>query len=95
MIRQYRAGRFQMAATPRGPMPVGTIPVGSIVRPHRARVRVQVLAWIPRDYASYQRGRFSTKRIAGGHLALVRRLDNGRTFTLSDAWLLDAQEGAQ
>lgn len=92
MIRQYRAGRFRYEDTPRGKMPVGTIPVGTICRPHNCRSNVEVLAWIPRDYASYERGRFVTKRVVGGHMALVRDLKSNRVFPLSDVWLLDTEE---
>ncbi|KFI24907.1 hypothetical protein CDV52_15875 [Haematobacter missouriensis] len=35
---------------------------------------------------------FRTKRIAGGHLALVRRLRDNQVFPLSDCHLLDAPE---
>lgn len=94
MIRQYgyTAGTIRFEDTPRGRMPVGVIKVGAIIRPHNATSNVEVLAWIPRDYASYSRGRFETKRISGGHLALVRNLRNGKVFALSDAWLRDAPE---
>lgn len=92
MIRQYgQPQRVRAVNTPRGTMMCGTIPVGTICKPHRSRVRVIVEAWLPRDYASYERGRFTTKRITGGHLAIVRRLDNGQRFKLSDAWLIDAE----
>lgn len=100
MLRQYRAGRFRYVDTPRGRLPVGTIPVGAIIRPHNCLSNVQVVAWIPRDYSTYDRdpitGRrnFVTKRITGGHLALVRSLADGKTFHLSDAWLIDAEERA-
>lgn len=92
MIRQYRPQRHRMIDTPRGAMPVGTIPVGTICRPHNCISNVEVLAWLPRDYATYERGQFSTKRITGGHLALVRNLRNGRTFELSDVWLREVAE---
>lgn len=94
MLRQYRPGRFRYLDTPRGKLQVGTIDVGTIIRPHNCRNNVQVLGWIPRDYATYTRGQFSAKRIVGGHLALVRDMRNGRTFELSDVWLLDAEERA-
>jgi len=94
MLRQYRAQRHRYIETPRGWLPVGTIPVDTICRPHNCRSNVEVLAWLPRDYATYSRGRFSSKRIAGGHLALVRDLRSGRTFELSDVWLLDAEDAA-
>lgn len=92
MIRQYRPGRHRLIETAGGLLPVGTVPVGSIVRPHGAKNNVEVLAWLPRDYARYERGQFSTKRITGGHMALVRNLANGKVFDLSDVWLIDAPE---
>lgn len=92
MLRQYRAARFRYTETARGRLPVGTIPVGTICRPHNCTSNVEVLAWLPRDYARYERGRFSTKRIVGGHMALVRNLRNGRISEISDVWLIDAPE---
>lgn len=89
MIRQYNPGRFRNMQTKRGTLHVGTINVGDIIRPHNCTSNVEVLGWVPRDYASYERGKFTTKRIAGGHLALVRNLRDGRVFELSDVWLID------
>lgn len=96
MIRQYAptVSRCRMTETPRGTMQTGVVPVGTICRPHHSRSWVIVEAWMPRDYAAYRNGRFTTVRIRGGHLAQVRRLDNGQRFTLSDVWLLDAEERA-
>ena len=91
MIRQYRPGRHTYTETPRGRLAVGTVPAGTICRPHGCKSNVEVLAWVPRDYSTYSRGRFATKRITGGHMALVRDLRNGRMFELSDVWLLDAE----
>ena len=45
-----------------------------------------------RDYATYQRGVFSTKRISGGHMALVRRLSDNAVYPISDVFLIDAPE---
>lgn len=92
MIRQYgpTVSRFCYIDTPRGSTQVGVVPIGTICRPHNCTSNVEVLAWIPRDYSKYERGRFNTKRIRGGHLALVRNLRNGTIFELSDVWLLDA-----
>lgn len=94
MLRQYgpTVNRSRATETPRGVMQCGVIPIGSIITPHGCTCKVIVEAWIPRDYAKYHRGKFSTVRIRGGHLAMVRRLDNGKRFQLSDAWLLDAKE---
>lgn len=93
MIRQYAptVSRFRMLETPRGKQQCGVVPVGTICKPREGAAKVMVLAWLPRDYASYASGQFTTKRIRGGHLALVKRLRDGKTFTLSDVWLLDSE----
>ncbi len=92
MIRQYgpTGTRFRNADTPRGAMQCGVVPVGTICQP-RDGAKIIVEAWIPRDYAKYSGGQFSTVRIRGGHIAMVRRLDNGKRFPLSDVWLLDSE----
>ena len=82
---------------------IGTIAVGTIlyiqdgVRPLRGLTRSAVCrepwiveAWLPRDYTKWdtKTGTFSTTRIAGGHLALVRSLrDRRRVQTVAD-WIL-------
>lgn len=93
MLRQYLPQRFRNVETPRGTMPIGTMPIGTIINV-RGACKIRVEAWLPRDYSTYERGTFTTKRIVGGHLALVQRLDNGKRFTLSDCWLLDAEEAS-
>lgn len=90
MIRQYKAQRHRLELLGGVMRSVGTIPVGAILDVRGTKVRVE--AWIPRDHSVYHRGHFTTKRIAGGHLALVRTLHNGRQFELSDVWLRDARE---
>lgn len=90
MIHQYRPQRYRIREVNGIARQVGTIPVGTVLLVRGRKVRVE--AWIPRDYASYERGRFTTKRIVGGHLALVRNLHNNAVFELSDAWLRDAIE---
>lgn len=90
MLRQYKAQRHRLELLGGIMRPVGTIPVGTILDVRGRKVRVE--AWIPRDYSVYERGCFKTKRIAGGHMALVRTLHNGRQFELSDVWLRDAPE---
>lgn len=90
MIHQYRPQRRRRLETPLGTKEIGTIPIGTILRPHNCTSNVEVLAWIPRDYATYRNGRFATKRITGGHLAMVRNLSNGKISQISDAWLIDA-----
>ena len=90
MIRQYNPQRHRLEMLGGIMRPIGTIPVGTILDVRGTKVRVE--AWIPRDYSTYERGRFTTKRIAGGHMALVRNLHNGRLFELSDVWLRDAPE---
>lgn len=90
MIRQYNPGRFRSVVIAGRLRQVGTVPVGTIAKVEGRKVRVE--AWLPRDYATCQNGRFVTKRIVGGHLALVRDLANNRTRQVSDAWLVDADD---
>lgn len=82
---------------------IGTIPVGTIlyiqdgVRPLRGltqpvirREPWMVEAWLPREYAKWNASlrTFTSTRIAGGHLALVRSLRNrNRVQTVAD-WIL-------
>lgn len=93
MIRQYAptVSRFRNTETPRGVMQCGVLPIGTICKPQPSAAPVIIEAWLPRDYAKYERGQFSTVRIRGGHIAIVRCLKNGKRFQLSDAWLLDSE----
>lgn len=52
-------------------------------RPAVCRNPWQVVAWIPRDYCTARK----TVRMAGGHLAIVRSLRDGRENVVAD-WLL-------
>lgn len=88
MIRQYNSQRHRSVEIGGRIRNVGTIPVGTIVLLQNRKVQVE--AWIPRDYTAVERGRFITKRIAGGHMAQVRDLATNRSARLSDAWLVDA-----
>ncbi len=88
MLRQYNPQRFRYETIRGNTCKVGTDEVGAILNVRGTKVRVE--AWIPRDYAIYDRGQFQSRRVAGGHLALVRNLRTNRQFPLSDAWLLDA-----
>lgn len=90
MLRQYNPQRHRIEMIGGSRRKVGTIGVGAILMVRGVKVRIE--AWIPREYATYERGRFTTRRIAGGHMALVRNLRTNRQFPLSDAWLLDAPE---
>lgn len=91
MLRQYNPSRFTLVELQGAVRKIGTIPVGTILRlPAGTKVRVE--AWIPRDYALFHRGGFHTVRIAGGHMALVRRLSDGRLLRISDTFLVDAEE---
>lgn len=96
MIRQYNPQRFRY----HGHRHVGTIPVGTLiyiqdnVRPLRGvqtptihREPWEVLAWLNREYFSSIPGGPAVKYMAGGHLALVRSLRNGRLKRVAD-WLL-------
>jgi hypothetical protein len=82
---------------------IGTIPVGTIlyiqdrVSPLKGLTRNVVCrepwiveAWLPREYAKWDRASrtFRTVRIRGGHLAVVRSLrDRRRRKTVAD-WIL-------
>ena len=88
MLRQYNSQRHRRIELGGRIRAVGTVPVGTIVL-IRGR-KLQVEAWLPRDYTAVEGGRFVTKRIAGGHLAQIRDLATGKTGHLSDAWLVDA-----
>jgi len=99
MERQYNAQRFRPLANGRH---AGTIPVGEIVyvqdgvRPFHFPQQVvcrepwQVEAWIPREAPSVDKttGHLAMKRCAGGHLAQVRSLRDGRRTRLVADWLL-------
>lgn len=91
MIRQYgpTGSSVRLTQTPRGPMWCGTIPTGAICRIDAHSAKVIIEGWLPRDYASWNptTRRMSSKRIRGGHLAIVRFLADGRRITISDAWL--------
>ncbi len=88
MIRQYNSQRHRRVEISGRIRQVGTVPIGTIVLIQGRKLQVE--AWLPRDYSAWERGRFVTKRIAGGHLAQVRDLATGRNGHLSDAWLVDA-----
>ena len=70
---------------------VGTVPVGAILR-LQAGTKIQIEGWIPRDYATREQGKYVTKRMAGGHMAIVRRLSDNHVFPISDAFLINAPE---
>lgn len=88
MIRQYNSQRHRRVEIAGRVRAIGTVPVGTIAL-IRGR-KVQVEAWLPREYAAVERGRFVTRKIAGGHIAQVRDLATGKVGHLSDAWLVDA-----
>ena len=88
MLRQYNPQRHRRVLLGGRTRAVGTVPVGTIALIQGRKI--QVMAWLPRDYTAVERGRFVTKRIAGGHLAQVRDLATGQIGHLSDAWLVDA-----
>jgi len=88
MIRQYNSQRHRRVEIGGRMHRVGTVAVGTIVL-IRGR-KLQVEAWLPRDYSAWERGGFVNKRIAGGHIAQVRELATGRVGHLSDAFLVDA-----
>ncbi|HEY3965161.1 MAG TPA: hypothetical protein VGM05_11470 [Planctomycetaceae bacterium] len=95
MIHQYGAQRFYRLSDGRR---IGTIPIGTIAyiqdrvgryNPPLRRNPWIVLAWLNRDVAYTNRYR---RFAAGGHLALVRSLRDGRVQTISDRLLLQAEE---
>ena len=88
MIRQYNSQRHRDVEIGGRIRQVGTVPIGTIVLIQGRKV--QVVAWLPRDTSAWDRGRFVTRRMAGGHLAQVRDLATGQIGQLSDAWLVDA-----
>jgi hypothetical protein len=68
----------------------GVSPLNGIPRHTVCREPWIVEAWLPRDYAKWDAStrRFTTVRIAGGHLASVRSLrDRNRVKTVAD-WIL-------
>ena len=79
---------------------VGTIPVGAIIylqdgvrplaglsRPVITRNPWMVEAWLNRDYSLFSSGKWTTVKRAGGHLAMVRSLRDGRRQVVAD-WIL-------
>lgn len=102
MTHQYHAQRRLGGHNPHG---IGTIPIGTIVylqdglRP-MGRKRGDwiyrnpwiVEAWLNRDYAKSTPAGFTTVQMAGGHLAQVRSLRDGRRAQVAD-WLIRASLG--
>lgn len=91
MLRQYNATRFTLQQIGGTTRKVGTVPVGAILR-LQGGTKIRVEGWIPRDYATRENGKYATKRIAGGHMATVRRLSDNHTFPISDVFLINAPE---
>ena len=96
MLHQYNPQRFRWWRGKRiGTIPVGTIlylqdgvrPLTGLTQPIVTRNPWMVEAWLNRDYSRYSSGRWTTVKIAGGHLALVRSLRDGRHQLVAD-WLL-------
>jgi hypothetical protein len=96
MLHQFNAHRFRMWHGKR----VGTVPVGAIIylqdgvrpfagltQPIVTRNPWMVEAWINRDYPVLLAGKWTTVKIAGGHLAMVRSLRDGRRQLVAD-WIL-------
>lgn len=94
-------GAQQSSTAPRV-MRIGTIPVGTIVyiqdgvRPLRGLTQPVICrdpwiveAWLPCDYSKWNAATrtFTSVRIAGGHLAIVRSLRSGRVQPVAD-WIL-------
>jgi len=96
MLRQFNPQRFRYWKGRR----IGTICVGTIVyiqdhvrsftamsQPVTRRNPWIVEAWLNRDDSLCLAGRWTTAKCAGGHLALVRSLRDGRRRTVAD-WIL-------
>jgi hypothetical protein len=107
MLRQYGPQHFTMQTLAGRLIPIGTVPVGRIVRigisPHTMRTRpVLVLAWLPREHTATRRvpvrGGYpgqctyeNTFFARGGHLAMCRDLSTGKIIRVSDAFLHDEE----
>jgi hypothetical protein len=96
MQHQFNAQRFRWwHGKPVGTVPVGTIiyiqdgvrPLVGLSRPVVTRNPLLVEAWLNRDYAPCRAGEWTTIKCAGGHLALVRSLRDGRREVVAD-WIL-------
>jgi hypothetical protein len=96
MLHQFNAQRFRWWNGRRiGTIAVGTIvyiqdgirPLNGIGRPITRRIPWLVEAWLNRDYAKWSSGKLCTVKIAGGHLAQVRSLRDGRRLVVA-AWIL-------
>lgn len=98
-----KTGRRTVYVTDPRDRRVGTIRVGTILyiqggaRPLHGltghilcREPWIVEAWLPRDYAKWDPGtrRFTTVRIAGGHLAVVRSLRDRNHVKVVADWIL-------
>jgi hypothetical protein len=96
MLHQYNAQRFRWWRGKR----VGTVAIGTIIyiqdgiRPLTGLPQSVVTrnpwlveAWLNRDYSRYSLGKWTTVKCAGGHLAQVRSLRDGRRQLVAD-WLL-------
>lgn len=96
MLHQFNAQRFRWWRGKR----VGTIPVGTIVyiqdgvRPLRGPSQAAITrnpwiveAWLNRDYSLCSSEKWTTVKMAGGHLAIVRSLRDRRHQLAAD-WIL-------
>jgi len=103
MLHQFNAQRFRWWHGRR----IGTIPVGTIiyiqdhVRPFTGIAAPPVMrnpwiveAWVNRDYSRFESGKWITVKVAGGHLAQVRSLRDGRRQFVAD-WILLASMEAE
>ena len=90
MLRQYWPSRFRLERIGGRRVPVGTIPVGTRFGGGEHCPPCIVEAWLPRKVGAGALGpegwepRYMAR---GGHLAIIRRLDTGRRFRLSD-WIV-------
>ena len=95
MLNQHHAQRFQPGTRSH----IGTVPVGTIVylqdridryNPPIFRNPWIVTAWHNREYFPVVKGRPEVLYMAGGHLATVRSLRDGRELRVSAHHILNA-----
>lgn len=93
MLNQYHAqiGRFRCPARPH--TLVGPVKAGDYLRIDGELVRVE--GWHTRTLGAAARGpdgRWQSRQMAGGHLATVRRIRDGRALTVNEWELIRAHD---
>lgn len=94
MLRQYAPQRFRWQNIGGKEHPVGTVPVGTIVRfPHKPRDPFIVEAWHTREIGAgrLEQGKWRPVYCPlGGHLATLRSLRTGYRARFADWFILSA-----